>query len=126
MMLPQEGHLLRVFIGENDHHEGLPLYEWIVRQARSRGLAGATVLRGLEGFGAHSRLHTARILRLSSDLPIVVEIVDEKEKIEGFLPVIDGAIAEGLATLEKVEIRLYRSGAPRSTRSPGPGNDGGE
>lgn len=112
MMLPQQGHLLRVFIGENDRHEGLPLYEWIVRQARRQGLAGATVLRGLEGFGAHSRLHTARILRLSSDLPIVVEIVDTKEKIEGFLPAIDGAIKEGLATLEKVEIRLYRSGQP--------------
>ncbi len=120
MMLPQEGHLLRVFIGENDRHEGLPLYEWIVRQARRQGLAGATVLRGLEGFGAHSRLHTARILRLSSDLPIVVEIVDTREKIEAFLPAIDGAISEGLATLEKVEIRLYRSGeAPESSAEEG-------
>ena len=111
-MLPKEGHLLRIFIGENDRHEGLPLYDWIVRQARRQGLAGATVLRGLEGFGAHSRLHTARVLRLSTDLPIVVEIVDTREKIEAFLPVIDEAIAEGLATLEKVEIRLYRSGEP--------------
>jgi PII-like signaling protein len=112
MMLPEEGHLLRIFVGESDRHGGLPLYEWIVRQARERGLAGATVLRGVEGFGAHSRLHTAKILRLSEDLPIVIEIVDSKEKIEAFLPVIDTAIPEGLATLEKVQIRLYRSGQP--------------
>jgi PII-like signaling protein len=112
MMLPEEGHLLRIFVGESDRHGGLPLYEWIVRQARERGLAGATVLRGVEGFGAHSRLHTAKVLRLSDDLPIVVEIVDSKEKIEAFLPVIDAAIPEGLATLEKVQIRLYRSGQP--------------
>lgn len=108
-MLPREGHLLRIFIGENDRHESIPLYEWIVRQARSQGLAGATVLRGLEGFGAHSRLHTAKILRLSNDLPIVIEIVDTKTKIEAFMPTVDEAIQEGLATLEKVEIRFYRS-----------------
>jgi PII-like signaling protein len=112
MMLPEEGHLLRIFVGESDRHGGLPLYEWIVRQARERGLAGATVLRGVEGFGAHSRLHTAKVLRLSEDLPIIVEIVDSKEKIEAFLPVIDASIPEGLATLEKVQIRLYRSGQP--------------
>jgi PII-like signaling protein len=112
MMLPEEGHLLRIFVGESDRHGGVPLYEWIVRQARERGLAGATVLRGVEGFGAHSRLHTAKILRLSEDLPIVIEIVDSKEKIEAFLPVIDASITEGLATLEKVQIRLYRSGEP--------------
>lgn len=111
MNLPREGSLLRIFIGEDDRHAGKPLYEWIVRQAKERGLAGATVLRGMEGFGAHSRIHTAKILRLSTDLPIVVEIVDTKEKIDGFLPVIDGAISEGLATVEKVEIRLYRSGS---------------
>ena len=110
MTLPREGHLLRIFIGENDWHKNLPLYEWIVRQAREAGLAGATVLRGLEGFGAHSRLHTAKILRLASDLPIVVEIVDTREKIEAFLPLIDAAIPEGLSTLEKVEIRFYRGG----------------
>ena len=110
MTLPKQGKLLRIFIGENDRHEGLPLHEWIVRQARENGLAGATVLRGLEGYGAHSRLHKAKILRLSSDLPLVVEIVDTRDKIEAFLPVIDGAIDEGLATLEKVEIRFYRSG----------------
>lgn len=110
MMLPEEGHLLRIFVGESDKHDGVPLYEWIVRRARERGLAGATVLRGVEGFGAHSRLHTAKILRLSADLPIVIEIVDSKDKIEAFLPVVDAAITEGLATLEKVQIRLYRSG----------------
>jgi len=109
MTLPARGDLLRIFIGESDRHEGMPLFEWIVLQARQAGLAGATVLRGMEGFGAQSRLHTTRILRLSSDLPIVVEIVDTREKIEAFLPVIDAAIQEGLATLEKVEIRFYRS-----------------
>jgi uncharacterized protein len=112
MTLPKDGKLLRIFIGENDKHEGLPLYEWIVRKARETGLAGATVLRGLEGYGARSRLHTAKILRLSSDLPIVVEIVDTTEKIESFLPLIDDAIGEGLATVEKVEVRFYRSGKP--------------
>ena len=110
MILPKDGKLLRIFIGENDTHKGLPLYEWIVRQARENGLAGATVLRGREGYGAHSRLHTAKVLRLSSDLPIVVEIVDTEDKIEAFLPLIDDAIGEGLATLERVEVRFYRAG----------------
>ncbi len=111
MVLPDEGKLLRVFIGENDKHQGQPLYEWIVKRARQEGLAGATVLRGLEGFGAHSQLHTAKVLRLSSDLPIVIEIIDTEEKIEAFLPLIDDAIAEGLATVEKVEVRFYRPGS---------------
>lgn len=110
MTLPRDGKLLRIFIGENDRHEGHPLYEWIVRKARESGLAGATVLRGLEGFGARSRLHTTKVLRLSTDLPIVVEIVDTEKKIEAFLPLIDEAVGEGLATLEKVEVRFYRSG----------------
>jgi PII-like signaling protein len=114
MVLPQEGSLLRIFIGESDKHEGMPLYEWIVRKAREQGLAGATVLRGIEGFGAHSRVHTAKILRLSTDLPIVVEIVDTLEKIEAFLPSVDRAIREGLATLERVQIRFYRSGIEQS------------
>lgn len=114
MSLPDHGKLLRIFIGESDRHEGMPLFEWIVRRAREEGLAGATVLRGLEGFGAHSRLHTAKILRLSSDLPIVIEIVDAEEKIEAFLPKIDDAIQEGLATIEKVEVRFYRSGTGKS------------
>jgi len=119
-MLPKQGHLLRIFIGESDRHEGLPLSGWIVRKAREHGLAGATVLRGLEGFGAHSRIHTAKILRLSMDLPLVIEIVDEREKIEAFLPIIDEAVTEGLATLEKVEIRIYRS------REEEPDESGGE
>lgn len=111
MLLPKDGKLLRIFIGESDKYKGQPLYEWIVLKARDRGMAGATVLRGLEGFGAHSRLHTAKILRLSSDLPIVVEIVDTENKIESFLPLIDDAIGEGLATVERVEVRFYRSGS---------------
>lgn len=114
MTLPSDGKLLRIFIGEDDKHAGLPLFEWIVRKAREEGLAGATVLRGLEGFGARSRLHTAKILRLSSDLPVIVEIVDAEEKIETFLPLIDDAIGEGLATVEKVEVRFYRSGKAES------------
>ena len=108
MVLPEQGVLLRIFIGEGDHHEGRPLYEWLVLQARDCGLAGATVLRGLEGFGANSRLHTAKVLRMSADLPVVVEIVDSREKIDAFMPLVDQAVEEGLATLEKVEIRLYR------------------
>ncbi len=111
MILPKDGKLLRIFIGESDKYKGQPLYEWIVLKARDRGMAGATVLRGLEGFGAHSRLHTAKILRLSSDLPIIVEIVDTENKIESFLPLIDDAIGEGLATVERVEVRFYRSGS---------------
>lgn len=110
MILPRHGKLLRVFLGESDRHEGMPLYEWILAEARRRGLAGATVLRGLAGFGAHSRLHTAKILRLSTDLPIVVEIVDTEENVEAFLQVIDGVVTEGMATVEKVEVRFYRPG----------------
>lgn len=110
MTLPERGQLLRIFVGESDHYEHRPLYEWIVHRARELGLAGATVLRGMEGFGAHSRLHTAKVLRLSSDLPIVIEIVDTQERIESFLEAIDDAIAEGLATVENVQIRFYRSG----------------
>ena len=110
MTLPDEGKLLRIFIGESDRHDNMPLFEWIVRKAREEGIAGATVLRGLEGYGAHSRLHTAKILRLSSDLPVIIEIVDTEEKIEAFLPLIDCAIGEGLATVEKVQVRFYRGG----------------
>ena len=110
MILPEEGQLLRIFIGESDKYQRQPLYQWIVKKARESGLAGATVYRGLEGYGASSRLHTAKLLRLSSDLPIVIEIVDTDEKIEEFMPLIDEAVKNGLATLEKVRIRLYRSG----------------
>jgi len=107
-MLPEEGCLLRVFIGESDRYEGKPLYEWIVLKAREEGLAGATVLRGMMGFGPSSRVYTAKILRLSEDLPIIIEIVDTPEKLEGFLEVIDKVIREGLVTLEGARVRLYR------------------
>ena len=109
MTLPEQGYLLRIFIGESDKHEGQPLYEWIVLQARAQGLAGATVLRGMMGFGANSRIHTSKIMRLSMDMPLVIEIVDTRENLEAFLNSIDGVIREGLATLEKAEIRFYRS-----------------
>ena len=110
MTLPREGSLLRIFIGESDRHEGKLLYEWIVLKAREMGIAGATVLRGIMGFGAHSRLHTFKIQRLSEDLPVVVEIVDSREKIEEFLDVVDDVIPEGLATLEAVKVHFYRGG----------------
>lgn len=113
-MLPEEGQLLRIYIGESDRHEGMPLYEWIVREARGDGLAGATVLRGLEGFGAHSRMHTAKILRLSQDLPIVIEIVDVPEKIQNFLLKIDTGIEEGLAIVEDISVRFYRCNNTKS------------
>ena len=112
MTLTEEGYLLRVFIGETDKHRGKPLYEWIVRQAREQGLAGATVLRGMMGFGANSVIHTFKIERLSEDLPVVIEIVDIREKLEKFLAKIESEIEAGMATLEKVEIRFYRSSAP--------------
>src|SRR6516165_10063550 len=108
-MLPENGHLLRIFIGESDKRDGKPLYEWIVRKAKEQGLAGATVIRAIEGFGAHSRIHTAKIIDLSTYLPIIIDIVDELQKIEDFLSIVDSVIDEGLATVEKVHIRLYRS-----------------
>jgi PII-like signaling protein len=111
VVLPEEGCLLRIFIGESDRHGGKLLYEWIVLKAREQGLAGATVLRGMMGFGAHSRLHSFRIERLSEDLPIIIELVDTREKLEAFLATIDAVIAEGLATIEKAEVRFYRPGS---------------
>lgn len=109
MSLPEEGYLLRIFIGERDKHAGKPLYEWIVLQARDAGLAGATVLRGMMGFGANSRnIQTFKIERLSEDLPILVEVVDTKEKLERFLETIEPGILAGLVTLEKAQIRFYR------------------
>ena len=101
--------LLRIFIGESDTHDGRPLYQAIVETLRRQGLAGATVLRGIEGFGKSSRLHTAHILRLSEDLPIVIECVDTDDKIEAVLPALDDMIGDGLITLERVEVRLYRA-----------------
>jgi len=108
MQLPPEAELLRIFIGEGDKHAGRPLYEVIVHEARRLGLAGATVLRGTLGFGATSRIHTAKILRLSEDLPMVVEIVDKPERIAQFLPELDKIMGEGLVTLEKVRVIVYR------------------
>ena len=96
-------------VGESDKYKGRPLYEAIVEDARRRGLAGATVLHGAAGFGAHSRIHTAKILRLSEDLPIVIEIVDKPERIAEFLPVLDDMIEEGLVTLERVRVITYRA-----------------
>src|SRR6266550_866109 len=110
MMLPEDGYLLRIFIGESDRLDGKLLYEWIVLKAREAGLAGATVMRGMMGFGAHSRLHTFKIERLSQDLPVIVEIVDTRDKLESFLAVIDKEIEEGMATLEEIKIHFYRSG----------------
>ncbi len=113
MKLSGEAELLRIFVGESDKHGRRPLYEAIVEEARRRGLAGATVLRGIIGFGAHSRLHTAKVLRLSEDLPIVIEIVDEPDRIAEFLPDLDAMIGEGLITLEKVRVIAYRhNGSP--------------
>lgn len=110
MHLPQEAMLLRIFIGESDRWKHQPLYEAIVLKAREMRLAGATVLRGPMGFGMSSRLHTAKILRLSADLPLVIEIVDTEDKINTFLPVIDEMMKGGLITLEKVRVIYYRSG----------------
>lgn len=110
-MLPRDGVLLRIFIGETDRHQREPLYEWIVKKAREHGMAGATVVRGMQGFGADAHMHTAKILRLSQDLPIIIEIVDTPEKIEAFIPVIDPAIEEGLMTTEKIHVRFYRKKA---------------
>jgi PII-like signaling protein len=108
-----EGKLLRIFVGESDRWHGKPLYEAIVRRAREEGLAGATVVRGIEGFGAHSHLHTSRILRLSEDLPVVIEIVDSAEKIEAILPALDEMVEEGLVTLESVRVIAYRAPGQR-------------
>lgn len=109
MKIPEDGYLLRVFIGESDKWHGTPLYEPIVLKARELHLAGATVLRGPMGFGAKSRLHTTKILRLSKDLPMVIEIVDSKEKIDTLLPHIDAMVQEGLVTLEPVRVIKYRA-----------------
>ena len=108
MKLPYEAELLRIFVGESDRHEGKLLYEAIVSEARRRGMAGATVLRGVMGFGAHSRMHTAKILRLSEDLPMIIEIVDKPERIADFLPELDKMIEEGLVTLERARVIAYR------------------
>jgi len=108
MKIPQNGNLLRVFIGEQDRWQGKPLYEAIVVLAREEGMAGATVVKGCMGFGRKSHMHTAKILRLSEDLPIIIEIVDSEEKINQFIPRLDEMVKEGLITLEKVNVIVYR------------------
>ena len=117
MKITGEGKLLRIFIGESDRHHGRALYEAIVRKAREIGLAGATVWRGIEGYGAASRIHTAKILRLSEDLPIVIEIVDTEEKLRAALPALDALIESAgcgaLVTLERAEIIRYTHGGER-------------
>jgi hypothetical protein len=109
--LEGEGKLLRLFIGESDTWHGKPLYQAIVERVRAEGLAGATVVRGIEGFGADSHLHTSRILRLSEDLPVVIEIVDTAEQIDRIVPILDEMVTEGMLTLERVQIVSYRSSA---------------
>ncbi len=108
MKVQGEGLLLRVFCGESDTWHGKPLYEAIVERVREAGMAGATVLRGIEGFGANSRIHTSRLLRLSEDLPVVIEIVDLADRIEAIMPTLDEMIGEGMITLEKVRVIAYR------------------
>ena len=110
MQIEGRGALLRIYLGETDQWESAPLHEAIVKKAREHGLAGATVLRGLLGFGASSRIHTAHILRLSGDLPLVVEIVDREDRILGFLDTLDGMVEGGMVTLERLEIVRYRAG----------------
>jgi PII-like signaling protein len=112
MQVPQDAAVLRIYVGENDRAGNLPLYEAIVLAARERGLAGATVLRGAIGFGRSSHLHTAKILRLSQDLPVIVEIVDGEEKINAFIPALHDIMGSGLVTLEPVKVLRYGDGAP--------------
>ncbi len=117
MELPEEGYLLRIFIGESSRYENTPLYEWIVVKARQFGVAGATVVRGMMGYGANSRIRTASILRLSEDLPIIIELIDTREMLEQFLELVDPVIGEGLVTFEKMHIHMYRAtGADKKKR----------
>ena len=109
MKLEGQGLLARIYIGESDTWHGRPLYEAIVHLLRDRGLAGATVIRGIEGFGARQHLHTARILSLSTDLPVLIEVVDQEDRIRGVLPEIDAMVGDGLITLERVEVIAYRA-----------------
>jgi PII-like signaling protein len=108
MKISEDGQLLRIFIGESDRWQGKPLYEAIILKAREMGIAGATMLRGLMGFGAASRIHTAKILRLSQDMPIVIEIVDSADKIDSLLPIVDEMVEEGMVTVERVRVIQYR------------------
>lgn len=113
MKTEEPGKLLRIFIGESDRWGYQPLYTAIVEAARKAGLGGATVFKGIEGFGGHSVVHAARVFDLSSDLPVLVEIVDSEERIRAFLPTLDEMVKEGLVTLETVEVIAYRAGTPK-------------
>ena len=115
MRFEGEGKLLRIFVGESDRSGGKPLYQAIVEKAREQGLAGATVLRGIEGFGASSHQHTSRILRLSEDLPVVIEIVDTAETVERVLPAFDEMIGDGMVTVERVQVLTYRASPRKSS-----------
>ena len=116
MRIDGQGLLVRIYIGESDHWHGKPLYQAIVALLRERGIAGATVLRGIEGFGAKAHLHSSRILHLSQDLPVLIEVVDQEDRLRAVLPELDAMVADGLITLEKVEVIAYRAGdASRDT-----------
>ncbi len=114
MKLEGPGKLLRVFVGESDRHGGQPLYTAIVERARKEGLGGATVFKGIEGFGGHSVVHAARVFDLSSDLPILIEIVDSAERIAAFIPILDEFVVDGMVTLESVEVIRYKTGSPKA------------
>jgi len=109
MKIPSDGKLLRIFIGESDKWQGKPLYQEIVKLAREKGMAGATVVRGVMGFGCKSHMHTTKLLRLSEDLPIIIEIVDSAEKIDAFIPHLDDMVKEGLITVEPASVVMYRA-----------------
>ena len=109
MRIPSDGKLLRIFIGESDKRQGKPLYQEIIRMAREKGLAGATAVKGFSGFGCKSHMHTAKLLRLSEDLPVIIEIVDSDEKVSAFIGDLDGIVQEGLITTEKVNVIMYRA-----------------
>jgi PII-like signaling protein len=117
MKMEGEGKLLRIFVGESDRFEGKPLFEAIVESLRREGVAGATVLRGIEGYGASSHLHTSRILRLSEDLPVVIEVVDTEDNIDRVLPLMDSMVGDGMMTIEKVHVITYR-GSRREDAEP--------
>ena len=107
--------MVRIYIGDADHRDGMPLYQAIVAFLRERGMAGATVFRGIEGFGANAHLHTTRLLRLSEDLPIIIEVVDEEVRIRAILPELDAMVGDGLITLEKIEVLAYRATGPAAS-----------
>ena len=110
MKIPSNGKLLRIFIGEDDKWNGQPLYESIIQLAKKNGIAGATALKGFMGYGCKSHMHTTKLLRLSEDLPIIIEIIDSEEKINNFIPHLDEMVKEGLVTLENINVIMYRAG----------------